>query len=90
MTAVAGPTPYGANNNTSPGQDGFAITPSNSLNFVTMARAIYVGVGGDISLVTANGTTLLFVGVLQGSILPITCIRVNSTGTGASSLVAIT
>lgn len=83
------PTPWGANNNTSPGQDGYAITPSNSTNFACPFRSIYVGVGGDITLVTMGGTTLLFVGVLQGSILPMSGVRVNATATTATSLVGI-
>ena len=83
------PTPWGANNNTSPGQDGYAITPSDTVNFASPFRSIYVGVGGNITLVTMGGSTLLFVGVLQGSILPMSGVRVNSTATAASSLIGI-
>ena len=83
------PTPWGANNNTSPAQDGYAITPSDTANFASPFRAIYVGVGGDITLVTMGGTTLLFVGVPQGAILPQSGVRVNATATAATSLIGM-
>ena len=87
--AVAGPTPYSAANSTMPGQDAFAISVSNTTPLPAMARAIYVGVGGDITLITSKGNTVLFTGVLQGAILPVMAIQVKATGTTASSLVAI-
>ena len=67
----------------------FAITPHASTNFTDRARAIYVGVGGDIAVVDSLGTVTTFVGVPQGSILPVECKRVNAVGTTASSLVGL-
>ena len=75
--------------NLSVGTSAFVITPHGSTNFASRARAIYVGVGGDITLVTPGGSVVLFVGVPQGAILPVECIRVNAVGTAASSLVGI-
>lgn len=89
MPAQTGPTPYGAPTFTAPAQDAFTIIPSNSTNFNIAARGVYVGVGGDITLVTPAGNAVLFVGVPQGSVLPVTCIRINSTGTTATSLVGL-
>lgn len=89
MTASTGPQQFGAPTMTAPAQDAFAITPSNSANFNIAARAIYVGVGGDITLVTPANNVVLFVAVPQGTVLPVTCIRINSTGTSASSLVGL-
>lgn len=89
MTAQVGPQQFGAPTMTAPAQDAFAITPSNSTNFNSSCRGIYVGVGGDITLVTPSNKTILFAAVPQGTILPVTCIRVNSSGTGASSLVGL-
>lgn len=89
MTAQSGPTPFGAPTFTAPGLDAFDITPSNSTNFNIMARAIYVGTGGDISLVTSRGNTVVFTAVPQGTVLPVVALRVNSTGTTASNLVGI-
>jgi hypothetical protein len=89
MTVGTGPTPYGANNSTMPGQDAFAVTPSDVTNFNITARAIYVGAGGDVSLVTSKGNTVIFVGAQTGSILPIMCNRVNFTNTTALNILGI-
>lgn len=70
--------------------DGFAITPSNSVDFTTDAAAIYVGVTGNIVLETTKGTVLTFVGVPAGAILPIDTRRVNVTGTTATNLIGLT
>jgi len=71
-----------------PGWDAVAVTPSNSVDIAATARALYVGSVGDVTVVTANGNVVTFVAVPTGTILPIRCTRVNSTGTGASSIVA--
>ena len=52
-------------------------------------RGIYVGVAGDIAAVTINGSTVQFKNASQGSVIPIVAIRVNSTGTSATDLVAL-
>jgi len=73
---------------TAPASKLVAITPSNSTNISSAVRAIYVGVGGNITVVTTDGSVILFVGVPQGAVLgPFNVVRVNSTGTAASSLV---
>jgi len=74
---------------TVPALDGAAVTPSNTVGFGFVARAIYVGTTGDITLVTPNDVVLTFVGVPGGVILPVMCTRVNSTGTSASNMVAL-
>jgi hypothetical protein len=71
------------------GQRAFAITPHNTTKFATRARAVYVGVGGDITIVPADGIAVLLVAVPQGTILPVECVRVNATGTTATSLVGL-
>ena len=89
MVAEAGPTPFGAPTFTAPAQDHFAITPSNSTNFNIMARAIYVGVGGDISLVSSRNNAVTYLAVPQGTVLPVVALRINSTSTTASSLIGL-
>lgn len=74
---------------TVPGMDGAAVTPSNTTGWGFVARALYIGGVGDVTLVTPNDTVLTFVGVPGGVILPIMCTRVNLTGTSATSIVAI-
>jgi hypothetical protein len=84
--------------NTDPGFNCSAITPhvsnpirsSESTNGTAPCRGIYVGVGGDITLrAKRNSTDTVFVGVPQGSILPVAATHVRAAGTTASSLVAL-
>lgn len=74
---------------TGPGGESFAITPSDSVNFTTNARSLYVGVTGDVSILTNGGATVLFKAVQAGSILPQIAKRVNATGTTASFIVGL-
>ncbi len=77
-------------NASDPANGAAAITPSDSTDLATYARAIYVGVGGNIKVdLTDAGTGVTFVGVPQGTILPVQVKRVYATGTTASSLVAM-
>ena len=75
MTAAIGPTPYGANNATIPACDGFAVTPHDTTNFNSIARALYIGATGNVVLITPAGTTLTFVAVPAGFILPVAKIK---------------
>lgn len=74
---------------TQPAFDAFSITPSDSVDFETPARGIYVGSSGNISLVTPKGNTVVLVSALVGTIIPVQCTRVNSTNTTASNLVGL-
>ena len=64
-----------------------AITPSDTVNLG--GRAIYVGGAGNVTVVTEGGNTTLFTAPPVGSIIPIRFTRVNSTGTTATALVAL-
>ena len=67
-----------------------AITPNDGADLpLNVCRAIYAGVGGDISIVDLSGETVVFSGVLAGSILPVQTSRVNATATTATSLIAL-
>ena len=72
-----------------PSPDGFAITPSDVTPFGVMARQLFVGGSGNVTLITAAGTTLTLTGVLAGALLPIKCSQVKATGTTATSLVGL-
>lgn len=72
-----------------PADDAFAITPHDTNELVQMTRSIYVGGSGNIALVTANNSTVTFVDVLAGSILPVRVKLVKSTGTTATNLVGL-
>lgn len=77
-----------ASSNIGVGVDAFAVTPSNTVNFPTKVRAVYVGVGGDVSLQVKSGA-VVFKNVSAGTLLDIECIRVNVTGTTAASIVGV-
>jgi hypothetical protein len=67
-----------------------AITTSDSTIFVQPTRALYVGAAGNITVDMADGgTSVLFVAVQGGTILPIQVTRVYATGTTATSIVAL-
>jgi hypothetical protein len=76
MSNVSDPARYGA-----------AVTPSNSVDLPAPTRALFVGVAGNISVEMRNGT-VVFANVPVG-IIPIQCTRVNSTGTTATTMVAL-
>lgn len=56
-------------------------------DFSNTARGLYVGTGGNVSVNDAYGTAVIYKNVPDGTILPIQCSRVNSTGTTATDLV---
>lgn len=66
----------------------FAITPANS-DLNAPVRALYIGLGGDIAVVTTINQSVTFVNVQSGTILPISVKRVSLTGTTASSIVGL-
>lgn len=68
----------------------FAITPHDSTNFTNgYIRGIYVGVAGNVVAVRPDGTAVTFIGAVAGSVLPVQCVRVNSTSTTATNLVGL-
>lgn len=74
---------------TAPASDAFDITADDNTDFATTARAIYVGRTGDVALVTLEGTTVTFVGLQAGTVLPVSTARVRATGTTASDLIGL-
>ena len=69
------------------------ITPSDTVNIVDPARdplpdAIYVGGAGVVRAVFPDNTTVDFTAI-AGETLPIRIKRVNTTGTTATLLVAL-
>lgn len=72
---------------------GFAVTPSDTVNFTMKARALYIGGAGTGTLTVLlnkdSPDTLAFAGIPVGTIIPIECWRVNATGTGVTNIVAL-
>jgi hypothetical protein len=72
-----------------PGTGVEAVTLSNTQELVNVSRGLYVGGGGDVSVLMLDGSTGTFIGVVAGTILPIRVRRVNLTGTTASNMTSI-
>lgn len=72
---------------TQPARDAFAVTPNDST--VISARSLYIGGAGDVRVQTLAGTTITFIGVPAGSILPVqvTKVLVATTATNIIGLV---
>jgi hypothetical protein len=73
---------------TDPAQDAAAVTPSDTANHGDV-RGLFIGGEGNLAVVTAAGNTVVFTGVLAGSILPVRCTQVRSTSTTATNIVAL-
>lgn len=75
---------------TDPATNAVAVTPSDTVDLTSPAKALYVGVTGNVvAIPLGSGVAVTFVGVPAGTILPIQCKRVNSTSTTATSIVAL-
>lgn len=75
-----------------------SVTPSDSANIPSVSTqdgsgnngcAMYVGTGGDVKVTTAGGDVVTFFNLQDGSFVPVQVIRVWSTGTTASNIVAL-
>lgn len=73
-----------------PVYDAKDVSPNDSTDLPDgNCRGLYVGTGGDVEIVTVGGTTVVFHGVVGGTILPIRCSRVRAANTVASDIVAL-
>lgn len=66
-----------------------AVTPDDNTDLTTSSRALWVGGGGAIALVTAGGSTVTIAAVPAGSLVPLRVARVKATGTTATSIIAL-
>lgn len=65
--------------------DAKAVTPSDST--VVSFFGFYVGITGDVAVVTAKGTTVTFTAVPAGQIIPVAVSKINLTNTTATDIV---
>tara|TARA_R110002020_G_scaffold376130_3_gene587304 strand:+ start:26400 stop:26678 length:279 start_codon:yes stop_codon:yes gene_type:complete len=72
-----------------PADNAAAIVPHASTDMTNWCRGIYVGVAGNIAVVTVNDQVVNFLGATAGSVIPICAKRVNAVNTTATDLVAI-
>lgn len=55
----------------------------------SVCRALYVGTGGNVKVLTEQGQTVTFVNVSDGFVLPVRCTRVFDTDTTADDILAL-
>jgi hypothetical protein len=68
---------------------GFTITPSDT-TVLTDVRGIWVGAPGNLAVrMIADGSTLVFVGIPAGTLLPVQVDKVMATNTTAGSLLGL-
>lgn len=82
----------------SPANQAETVTISDGATFAA-CRALYVGVGGDVSVQmagpspanggTGTGAYVTFIGVPTGAILPVSVVEVRATSTSASSILRL-
>ena len=65
------------------------VTPHDTTTLTSVSRGLWVGGAGNISVLMADGTTGILVGVPAGTLIPIRVQRVNSTSTTATSIVSL-
>jgi hypothetical protein len=75
---------------TAPAENAAAITPSDSTDLPVIPRGVWVGSGGDLTVILAeDANAVTFAGVASGTLLPIRPRRVLQTGTTAGQLVGV-
>jgi hypothetical protein len=72
----------------SPGSHAAVITPHDTNDLAAATRAIVIGTGGDLEVITVGGETVVLPNVPAG-ILPLRVTRVLAGNTTASDLTAI-
>jgi len=66
-----------------------AVTPNDSVDLTSTTRGLYIGSAGDVKVDMLGDGTVTFVAVQTGTILPVRATRVYSTGTDATSIIAL-
>jgi hypothetical protein len=62
-------------------QDAAAITKSDTTTYSPAFDALWIGGAGDVTVRTARGTTVEFVGAAAGTVIPISADRVMDATT---------
>ncbi len=85
------PASYREQGPLAPAQAAVAVTPHDTNELSRKpTRAIFVGVGGDVAVkLTDDTSAVTFKNVPGGTILPIGCYLVLSTGTTATNILAL-
>lgn len=74
---------------------GADVTPSDSVNIPNVSNGInrgcvlFIGGFGDLAVETSGGDTLTFKNVPDGTFFPVHVVKVLSTGTTATDIIAL-
>lgn len=71
-----------------PAERATSITPNDSTNFEP-TRGVYVAASGDLHVLMANGDEVTFVDLAAGVVHPLSVVRVYSTNTDATGIIAL-
>lgn len=77
---------------TYPAAGAVAVSPNDTTNLTFTTRGVYVGTTGNLTVIMqgdASLTPVTFASVQAGSLLPLRVIRVMTTNTTASNIVAV-
>lgn len=67
-----------------------AVTPDDGVELAKVTKALYIGTAGNVSIRAADdASSVTFVGVPAGTILPVRARQVYNSGTTAGSIVAL-
>lgn len=72
-----------------------AVIPNNTVNVSEETEApksgvvLYVGTKGNLKVLTVGGDEVTFTNIQDGSFIPVQVLRVYSTGTTASNIIAL-
>ncbi|MFN3424223.1 MAG: hypothetical protein ACK4Z7_05050 [Novosphingobium sp.] len=79
-----------SNSLTSPAEDCFQILPDDDAALPQATKAIYIGQGGDLTLVPLRGNApVTFTNLASGSMLDVRARAVKATGTTALDLIGL-
>ena len=74
----------------SPATSSASVTPNDNDELAFLTRALYVGVGGNVKVkLRDDSTAVIFVGVAEGSVLPLQVKQVFDTDTTATNIIAL-
>ena len=67
-----------------------AVTPDDDNDLPDgVTRGVYVGVAGDVTLISESGSTITLKNLAAGILHPIAVTRIEATGTTATDIVAL-
>jgi hypothetical protein len=81
--------PTGRHNSSDHYSEVVDVTPSDTVDLVPGARALFVGGAGNLTIITREGRTVLFTSVAANTKIDVAAKRVMATGTVATLIQAL-